>query len=128
MTSLPGFSEGQNYRRIIQYCKLVMVYPVPVAGSPGVSSSIDDIDRLLTRDYEPSDQDVVKARLRTVGVQEYHFRIPRGMHTAPDATPASSQDLGYDDWILYDVGGLRRSVSHIPSLDLAFSDVGNMVR
>lgn len=39
-----------------------------------------DVDRLLERDYEPSDLDVVKARLRTVGVQEYHFIIPAGKH------------------------------------------------
>lgn len=39
---------------------------------------MDDIDRVLERDYEPSDEDVVKARFRTVGVQEYHFTIPSG--------------------------------------------------
>ncbi|KAF9653935.1 G-alpha-domain-containing protein [Thelephora ganbajun] len=56
---------------------------------------MDDIDRVVARDYEPSDQDVIKARLRTVGVQEYHFSIPGG--------------TGHDDWILYDVGGSRAS-------------------
>lgn len=45
---------------------------------------MEDMDRLLERDYEPSDKDVVKARLRTVGVQEYHFSIPRGMYSVPN--------------------------------------------
>jgi len=49
---------------------------------------MEDMDRLLERDYEPSDKDVVKARLRTVGVQEYHFSIPRGMYPVPDASEA----------------------------------------
>ena len=40
---------------------------------------MDDIDRILERDYVPSDGDVVKARLRTVGVEEHHFTIPRGI-------------------------------------------------
>lgn len=52
--------------------------------SPRASSSLDDIDRLLEKDYEPSDQDVAKARFRTVGVQEYHFSIPRCMCQAFD--------------------------------------------
>ena len=50
-----------------------------------ISSFMDDIDRVVARDYEPSDQDVVKARLRTVGVQEYHFSIPGGEYSTFDA-------------------------------------------
>lgn len=36
-------------------------------------SFLNDVDRIVARDYEPSDDDVVRARLRTMGVQEYHF-------------------------------------------------------
>ena len=50
---------------------------------------MDDIDRIVARDYEPSDQDVVKARLRTVGVQEYHLTVPR----CRCSTSMSVQDL-----------------------------------
>lgn len=39
---------------------------------------MDDVDRIVAKDYEPSDQDVVKARLRTVGIQEYRFGISGG--------------------------------------------------
>ena len=46
---------------------------------------MDDVDRLVARDYEPSDQDVVKARLRTVGVQEHNLSIPGGKCSTPGA-------------------------------------------
>ncbi len=29
------------------------------------------MDRITQRDYQPSDADVVRSRLRTIGVQEY---------------------------------------------------------
>ena len=29
------------------------------------------MERIATRDYEPSDDDVLRARIRTLGVQEY---------------------------------------------------------
>lgn len=46
---------------------------------------MDDVDRVVARDYEPSDQDVVKARLRTIGVQEYHLSIPGSKHSTFNA-------------------------------------------
>lgn len=51
-------------------------------------SFMDDVDRIVARDYEPSDQDVVKARLRTVGVQEYHLSIPGGKYPIFDVGAA----------------------------------------
>ncbi|TFY61662.1 hypothetical protein EVG20_g6974 [Dentipellis fragilis] len=53
---------------------------------------LDDIDRIARKVYEPSDDDVVRARLRTLGVQEYRFSIEQG-----------------HDWLMYDVGGTRSS-------------------
>ena len=49
---------------------------------------MDDVDRIVARDYEPSDQDVVKARLRTVGVQEYYLSIPGGKYQTFDVGTA----------------------------------------
>ena len=75
---------------------------------------MDDVDRVVARDYEPSDQDVVKARLRTVGVQEYHLTIPGGKYSTFDGTlPNRLAGSTHNDWILYDVGGSRASVGHI---------------
>lgn len=92
---------------------------------------MDDVDRLVARDYEPSDQDVIKARLRTVGVQEHNLSIPGGKPstflccgTLVDCLAGT----GYNDWILYDVGGSRASVCRIPPLSLVLSDEGNVVR
>jgi len=91
---------------------------------------MDDINRLLERNYEPSDQDIVKARLRTLGVQEYHFVIPRGMYPTFDArgpSPDPFPEGWHQDLVLYDVGGSRTSVSRILPLNLAPPDESNMV-
>lgn len=42
-------------------------------------SFLNDIERIATRHYEPSDSDVIRARLRTLGVQEYSFWVEEGM-------------------------------------------------
>lgn len=39
---------------------------------------LDEIDRVASRDYTPSDDDIVRARLRTMGVQEYRFFFEKG--------------------------------------------------
>ncbi len=36
-------------------------------------SFLDDIYRIANLDYIPSDDDIIRARLRTMGVQEYSF-------------------------------------------------------
>lgn len=43
-----------------------------------VASFLDDIDRIATRSYEPTDDDVVRCRLRTTGVQEHHIYFQEG--------------------------------------------------
>ena len=43
-------------------------------------SFLDDLYRIANRDYEPTDDDVVRARLRTMGVQEYRFVFETGIH------------------------------------------------
>ncbi|KZT03259.1 G-protein alpha subunit [Laetiporus sulphureus 93-53] len=55
---------------------------------------LNDVERIAARDYEPSDDDVVRARLRTLGVQEYKIKFEKG--------PAAGSE-----WCLYDVGGSR---------------------
>ncbi|KAH9963792.1 G-alpha-domain-containing protein [Russula dissimulans] len=53
---------------------------------------LEDLYRIAHRDYEPTDEDVVRARLRTVGVQEYRFVLESGREAG-------------QEWIFYDVGG-----------------------
>ena len=42
-------------------------------------SFLDDIQRVAARGYVPSEEDVVRARLRTMGVQEHRFVFEKGM-------------------------------------------------
>lgn len=59
---------------------------------------MDDAKRIATADYEPDDNDVVRARLRTLGVQEHKFVFEQGRTAGRE-------------WVMYDVGGTRSSVS-----------------
>ncbi|KAF8528414.1 G-alpha-domain-containing protein [Hysterangium stoloniferum] len=59
---------------------------------------LEDLDRILHPDYTPSDDDVVRARLRTMGIQEHKFVFESG------------NEVGRE-WIIYDVGGSRPQVS-----------------
>ncbi|CAA7268550.1 unnamed protein product [Cyclocybe aegerita] len=69
---------------------------------------LDDLDRIAQRNYEPSDDDVVRARLRTLGVQEYRISFE------PQNTAIFAGGVGGNagkEWLLYDVGG-SRTVRH----------------
>ncbi|KAI0743434.1 G-alpha-domain-containing protein [Daedaleopsis nitida] len=57
-------------------------------------SFLNDVQRIAARDYQPSDHDVVRARLRTMGVQEHRFMFEKG------------SEVG-QEWVIYDVGGAR---------------------
>ncbi|KAI9458059.1 guanine nucleotide binding protein, alpha subunit [Boletus coccyginus] len=55
---------------------------------------LDNAERLATRDFEPTDDDIVRARLRTLDIQEYELNV---------AEDGESSQL----WRIYDVGGSR---------------------
>jgi len=55
---------------------------------------LDEIDRIADKHYIPTDDDVLKARLKTVGVVEHCFSLERG------------NEKGVD-WKIFDVGGAR---------------------
>ncbi|KAF9074406.1 guanine nucleotide binding protein, alpha subunit [Rhodocollybia butyracea] len=57
---------------------------------------LNDVERIAVSNYEPTDDDVIRARLRTLGVQEYKFIFEHG------------RTVG-QEWRLYDVGGIRSS-------------------
>ncbi|RDW81925.1 G protein alpha subunit [Coleophoma cylindrospora] len=54
-----------------------------------LSYFFEDLDRLFSKDFLPTDQDVLRARLRTTGITETHF------------------DLGSIQYRMFDVGGQR---------------------
>lgn len=75
-------------------CEMLNRRKFRIEDSPGFF--LNDWDRIANRSYVPTDEDVVRARLRTLGVQEYRITFDHG--------PAVGQE-----WWLYDVGGARSS-------------------
>lgn len=59
-------------------------------------SFLDDLERVTSLKYMPSDDDVLKARLKTVGVSEYRFEME----------VTAGRDSG-TEWRIVDVGGSR---------------------
>ncbi|GBE87343.1 predicted protein [Sparassis crispa] len=59
---------------------------------------LDDLERITAPRYLPSDDDVLKARLKTVGVSEYRFEMEAGSESGTQ-------------WRIIDVGGSRSQVS-----------------
>ena len=57
---------------------------------------MDDLERVTSLRYTPSDDDVLKARLKTVGVSEYKFEME----------VSAGRDSG-TEWRIVDVGGSR---------------------
>jgi len=59
-------------------------------------SFLDDLERVTSLRYLPSDDDVLKARLKTLGLSEYKFEMEIG----------AGRDAG-TEWRIIDVGGSR---------------------
>jgi guanine nucleotide-binding protein subunit alpha len=72
---------------------------------------LNDAARITSVDYVPSDSDIVRARVRTVGVEEHKFFLNDGVN--PSA-----------EWYLYDVGGSR---SIRPQWIPFFDDVNSII-
>nr|WBU87316.1 G-alpha-domain-containing protein [Ganoderma boninense] len=66
---------------------------------------LNDAARIAAINYEATDDDIVRARVRTLGVEEHHFTMESG------ALPGT-------EWYIYDVGGSRSCRQHwIPFFD-----------
>ncbi|KAI0773014.1 G-protein alpha subunit [Trametes elegans] len=66
---------------------------------------LNDAGRVAAISYEPTDDDIVRARVRTLGVEEHHFTMESG------ALPGT-------EWYIYDVGGSRSVRQHwVPYFD-----------
>ena len=59
----------------VQRVLALSLNPVPEPFPFVIRSFLDDLYRVAHRGYEPTDEDVVRARLRTAGVQEYRFML-----------------------------------------------------
>lgn len=68
---------------------------------------LDDLERVTSAGYIPSDDDILRARLKTVGVTEYRF----------DMEASAGRESG-SEWRIYDVGGSRsQRHSWVPFFD-----------
>lgn len=82
-------------------------------------SFLYDIRRIASRGYQPTEDDVVRARLRTMGVQEHRIMVEKG--TRPNVIPicmiwGAHSRPGTEagcEWLIYDVGGARSLVCHL---------------
>lgn len=73
-------------------------------------SFLNAVDRIAAPKYVPADPDIVRARLRTVGVQEHQLTL--------DSGPEPGRD-----WLIFDVGGARSAVS----IDIRFCSLTSMI-
>ncbi|KDQ60336.1 hypothetical protein JAAARDRAFT_125564 [Jaapia argillacea MUCL 33604] len=64
--------------------------------SPGFF--LNDLERVTALGYLPTDEDIMRARIKTVGIMEYRFTMASGKMLARD-------------WRVYDVGGQRSLVT-----------------
>lgn len=79
-------------RALIGYCSHAYMF----------NSFLNDLERVTSLRYSPSDDDVLKARLKTVGVAEYKFEmeVQAGRESATE-------------WRIVDVGGSRSQVCYL---------------
>ncbi|KAK2464826.1 hypothetical protein APHAL10511_003244 [Amanita phalloides] len=78
--------------------------------SPGFF--LNDVDRIASCNYQPTDDDVVQARLRTLGVQKSNFFWTHDTGSAPRNNPPNT--IAYTaghECRLYEVGGIRNSLA-----------------
>jgi len=57
---------------------------------------LDSIERVTALSYEPTDDDILRARLKTLGVSEHQFTLKTGVGS-----------MVPHNWLVYDVGGAR---------------------
>ncbi|KAF8909854.1 G-alpha-domain-containing protein [Mucidula mucida] len=66
---------------------------------------LDSIERVTALKYVPTDDDILRARIKTMGVSEHRFRLKAG-------------NMVSHDWRIFDVGGARSQVpAWVPYFD-----------
>lgn len=48
-------------------------WPPPLTLFSACRSFLDDLDRLGAKDYQPTEQDILRTRVKTTGIVEVHF-------------------------------------------------------
>ncbi|KAH7925987.1 G-alpha-domain-containing protein [Leucogyrophana mollusca] len=68
---------------------------------------LNDTARIATVDYVPTEADIVRARLRTFGVEEHRFMMENGTHGPTGGLGSALTSNVGSEWYVYDVGGSR---------------------
>ncbi|CAA7264533.1 unnamed protein product [Cyclocybe aegerita] len=55
---------------------------------------MDDLERIAVMDYVPTDSDIIRARMKTIGVEEHQFKVEQGSESS-------------SEFYITDVGGTR---------------------
>ncbi|KZT28152.1 G-alpha-domain-containing protein [Neolentinus lepideus HHB14362 ss-1] len=58
---------------------------------------LNEVSRIASKDYVPTPEDILKARLQTMGVEEHHLIMETGQFSTESGR----------EWVIYDVGGSR---------------------
>ena len=66
MPSLPGLGRGWRSGRAVPT-------PGPQSQCAAVPSYLDSLDRIGAADYQPTEQDILRTRVKTTGIVETHF-------------------------------------------------------
>lgn len=87
-----------------------------------IFSFLNDLKRIASRDYVVTDDDIMRARLRTVGIQEHSLFFKQGPWDNPKCkqlqwftnifeliVPLAGKESGWE-WRMFDVGGCRTTV------------------
>lgn len=101
------------------------------------SSFVNDIDRIWADDYIPSDQDLLRSRLRTTGITETIFDLGQLTYRMFDVGGQRSERKkwihcfenvncllflvaisGYDQCLVEDKDGVRRDANMCPQIGL----------
>ncbi|KAH8827966.1 guanine nucleotide-binding protein alpha-4 subunit [Flagelloscypha sp. PMI_526] len=90
-----------------------------MAGFPmtdGFSSFLDSIERVTALRYVPTDDDILRARIKTLGVSEHRFRLK-----------AMSGNMVSHDWRIFDVGGARSVTIFVAAWVPYFDDIDAII-
>lgn len=87
---------------------------------------LDNLDRIMERDYEPSDDDVAHVHSRTMpGLREYHFWPETGVSAigsgCSHVVTCSSGKEAEHEWIFYDIGCSKTRVRIVVLFSFACS-------
>ncbi|TFK49487.1 G-alpha-domain-containing protein [Heliocybe sulcata] len=101
--------ELEDAGRVIEACRddITELWADPVV-QKGLSSNdialqeqsgffLNEVSRIASKDYVPTPEDILKARLQTMGVEEHRLIMETGQFTTESGR----------EWVIYDVGGSR---------------------